>query len=85
MDPPKRASNPPDFLVKLLTMVQDEATSLIHWNGGKLFIHDPLQLERRLSAYFRRAPRRRSTWNWGPRGGFGTVPKEKNLLTRSIF
>jgi len=84
MDPPKRASNPPDFLVKLLTMVQDEATSLIHWNGGKLFIHDPLQLERRLSAYFRRVPRRRSTWNWGPRARSEPSPKE-NVLTRSIF
>lgn len=56
MDPPKRASNPPDFLVKLLTMVTEEAASLLQWSGGKLFIHDPLLLERRLSTYFRCVP-----------------------------
>ena len=64
MDPPKRTTNPPDFLIKLLTMVQDEAASLIQWNAGKLFIHDPLLLERRLSAYFRRGgprPAQRAT------------------------
>lgn len=49
----RRATNPPDFLVKLLTMVQEEDPDLINWNGGKLFIHDPLALERKMSAYFR--------------------------------
>lgn len=54
MDPSaRRATNPPDFLVKLLTMVQEEDPDLINFNAGKLFIHDPLALERKMSAYFR--------------------------------
>lgn len=29
-----RGSSPPDFLVKLLAMVQSEDPKLIAWNGG---------------------------------------------------
>ncbi|KAJ1459472.1 hypothetical protein M885DRAFT_60051 [Pelagophyceae sp. CCMP2097] len=54
MDPgARRVSQPPDFLVKLLAMVQEEAPHVITWSGGKVFIQDPLLLEKQLSAYFR--------------------------------
>jgi len=49
----RRGATPPDFLVKLLTMVGDEAPDLISWTGGKLYIHDPVALERKMSVYFR--------------------------------
>jgi len=49
----RRGATPPDFLVKLLTMVGDEAPDLISWAGGKLYIHDPVALERKMSVYFR--------------------------------
>ena len=35
----------------------EEDPDLINFNAGKLFIHDPLALERKMSAYFRRARR----------------------------
>merc|ERR1719321_1830930 len=34
-------------------MVGDEAPDLISWTGGKLYIHDPVALERKMSVYFR--------------------------------
>mmetsp|Transcript_8460 Transcript_8460/g.26376 ORF Transcript_8460/g.26376 Transcript_8460/m.26376 type:complete len:323 (-) Transcript_8460:87-1055(-) len=49
----RRGSNPPDFLVKLLQMVKSEDPTLIAWNGGKVFIQDPVALEKKMSAYFR--------------------------------
>ena len=49
----RRGATPPDFLVKLLTMVGDEAPDLFSWTGGKLYIHDPVALERKMSVYFR--------------------------------
>ena len=49
----RRGATLPDFLVKLLTMVGDEAPDLISWTGGKLYIHDPVALERKMSVYFR--------------------------------
>jgi len=67
MDPSGRRPSPPDFLVKLLQMLKEEDSALIHWNGGtcariaaalpsnvgKLHIHDPQALERKMSVYFR--------------------------------
>ena len=34
-------------------MVTDENPDLISWNQGKLFINDPVALERKMSVYFR--------------------------------
>lgn len=52
---PGRANNPPDFLVKLLAMVKEdhEDPRLITWDCGKVFIQDPVALEKKMPTYFR--------------------------------
>mmetsp|Transcript_12481 Transcript_12481/g.18727 ORF Transcript_12481/g.18727 Transcript_12481/m.18727 type:complete len:300 (+) Transcript_12481:151-1050(+) len=48
-----RPLNPPEFLIKLKQMIEDEDPTLIRWNGGKIYINDPLALEKKMSEYFR--------------------------------